>query len=230
MAATAARAAVLDFTNTKDGVEFNKKRVPAGDYLAKVTRVVDAPTKDTKEAQWLYTIVLVGQFSDRKFPYYCKLTETQLWKVRNLFLAAGITVPKKKIKVDPNKVVGKTIAVTLEDDEYDGKLQSTIAQIFPATELDSTESDDADEPDEDEEEEDQEETEDEDTEEEEDGEEDEEEEEEEEPAPAPKKAAARIPAQRKASPAPAKKAAAGARRKAAPVADEELEELDIEDL
>lgn len=229
MAVAKASTAILDFSNTKDGVDFNKKRVPAGDYLAKVTRVVDSPTKESKEPQWLFTFQLVDRYTDRKFPYYCKLVENQLWKVRNLFIAAGLAIPKKRVKLDPNRVVGKLVGLTLEDEEYENKLQSQIAAIISASELEdsdsSAEGDEEDELEEGTETEDEEESEDEEPEEETD---DEEEDEEEEPAPAPKKAAARIPAQRKSSPAPAKKVAA--RRKPAPVEDEELEELDLEDL
>src|SRR5699024_9119794 len=59
----------------------------------------------------------------------------------------------KKLKVDPNKVVGKTIAVTLEDDEYEGKEKSTIAAIFSANELQPVKVEAEDEDDEEEEEE-----------------------------------------------------------------------------
>jgi hypothetical protein len=245
-----ASSQVLDFTDVKDGGSFNKKRVPMGDYEARITKVVDAPTKKKDdgsggEPQWLYTIELTKAYTDRKFPFYCKLTANQLWKLRNLFIAAGKPIPKKKVKLNPNLVVGKLIGVTLEDDEFDGKLQSNIVQTFPASDLvgnDDDEDDDAedltDEEELDDEEEEEEpepapvrrkkaapapEPEDEDEEEEEvDDEEDEDEEE--EPAPAPrKKAAAKIPAQRKSSPA-TKRAAA----KKVEVDDEELEELDLD--
>lgn len=229
-----AGAAVLDFTNTKEGgAAFNKKRVAAGDYLARVTAVRDAPTKDTKEAQWLFTIELLEKHTDRKFPYYCKLVENQLWKVRNLCLASGIAVPKKKVKLDPNRLVGKTIGVTLDDDEYEGKLQSVVTQTFPAAELDGDSSEPEDDEDEEGTEEDEEE---EDAPEaaEDEAEEDEEDEEEEEPEPAPVKRrakaaapAASIPGQRKASPTATKRRAAP---KVEEVDDEELEELDLEDI
>lgn len=234
---------VLDFTDVKDGGGFNKKRVPMGDYEAKITKVVDSPTKakgDKKggEPQWLFTIELTKAYTDRKFPYYCKLEANQLWKVRNLFIAAGKTIPKKRMKVNPSVIVGKVIGISLEDDEFDGKLQSNITQCFPASELDdsSSEPDDFEDEETDEEEDEEEEepapprrrkaapapVEDEDEEEEEEG---EAEDEEEEPAP-PAKTKARIPAQRKASPTPAKRAA----KKAVQVEEDELEELDLEDI
>lgn len=123
---------VLDFTNVKEGGgSFNKKRQPEGDYAAKITAVADAPAKGDGVMQWMFTIH-VGAGT---YPYYCKHQENQLWKIRNLLVAAGMNVPKKRIKVDPNKLVGKSIAVTLEDGEYEGKAQSEIAATFPLSEL-----------------------------------------------------------------------------------------------
>lgn len=223
-----AASAVIDFSGVKDRNEsgINKKRVTAGDYLARVVRVEDRPTKTDKSPQWMYVIAL-EKVRGTGYPYYCKLEPNQLWKVRNLFLAGGITIPKKKVRLDPNKVIGKLIGVTMEDDEYDNKLQSVIAEIFPASELDDSASDDTDEDDTDEEEEDEEEVEDSADDEETDEEEDEEDEEEEEPepAPAPKRRAA---AAKKAAPARAK---IPAQRKAEPeVADDELDELDLDEI
>ena len=126
---------VVDFTNVKDATgSFNKKRVPAGDYLAKITKAEDAVAKGDGVFQYLFTIRL-EKYSQLAYPYYCKLTENRLWKLRNLLIAAGINVPKKRVKLDPSKVIGKFIGVTMEDDEYDGKLQSTISAVFPASEL-----------------------------------------------------------------------------------------------
>ena len=143
-----AKAAVVDFTNVKEGGNFNKKHYPGGDYKGKVLKVVDAVKKDDKKVKmWLFTI----EVKSGKYPYYITPgAENQAWKVRNLFVAAGIAVPKKRVQVDPNKVVGKFIGVTLEDEEYEGKMQSVVASVFPTSELDGdTPDDDEDEPDED---------------------------------------------------------------------------------
>lgn len=124
---------IVDFSNVKDGGNFNRKRIPAGDYKAQITKVDDAEAKDGV-FQYLFSIKIVSR-SSSVFPYYCKLTENQLWKLRNLLIAGGLTVPKKKSKVDVNRVVGKFIGVTVEDDDFDGKEQSTISAVFPAAEL-----------------------------------------------------------------------------------------------
>jgi len=123
----------VDFTKVKDGGSFNRNRIPAGDYLATVTKIDDAEAKDGV-FQYLVSIK-INKHPSRVLPYYCKLQENQLWKLRNLLIAAGLTVPKKRVKIDPNKIVGRTIGVTIEDDEYDGKEQSTVAAVFPAAEL-----------------------------------------------------------------------------------------------
>lgn len=146
-----ATAQNVDFSNVKDGGNFNRKRIPAGDYLATVTKIDDAEAKDGV-FQYLVSIK-INKISTSVLPYYCKLQDNQLWKLRNLLIAAGLTVPKRRVKIDPNRVVGKLVGVTIEDDDYDGKEQSSIAAIFPAAELGDT-ADDAAEPEDDNEDED----------------------------------------------------------------------------
>lgn len=129
-----ASSKVIDFTNVKDRGQFNTKPVPAGDYLAKIVNVEDGESKSDKTFQYIFTIKL-SKFSQNSYPYYCKLQENQLWKLRNILIAAGMTVPKKRLKLDPAKTIGKTIGVTMEDDEYEGRTKSEVSAVFPASEL-----------------------------------------------------------------------------------------------
>jgi hypothetical protein len=135
----AATAQAMDFTNVKDAGQFNPKRVPEGPYKAKILKVEDHTSGNAKAANnWVFTIQLTAANRSRgTYPYYCGFDEKQAWKIRNLLIAAGMAVPKKKVKVDPNKLVGKTIGVEMEDDEYEGKKKSVITATFPADELDS---------------------------------------------------------------------------------------------
>ncbi len=130
---------VADFSGVKDRGNFNPKHVAEGDYAAKIVKVEDAESKKSGNFQYIFTIKL-QKFSQNSYPYYCQLTENQLWKLRNLAVAAGLNVPKKRMKFDPNKVVNKSIGVTMEDDEYtndNGKttIKSVIASVFPMAEL-----------------------------------------------------------------------------------------------
>jgi ribosomal protein L12E/L44/L45/RPP1/RPP2 len=146
----------VDFSGVKDRGNFNTQQVESGDYLAKITKVEDSESKKDGEFQYVFTIKL-SKFSQYSYPYYCKLSENQLWKLRNLLVAGGLNVPKSRTKVDPNRVVGKTIGVTMEDDEYEGKMKSVIAAVFPAAELAAEAGPAQDEPDEEEADEDEEE-------------------------------------------------------------------------
>lgn len=123
----------VDFTNVKDGGNFNSKRLPAGDYAATITKVDKGQSKNGND-QLVFSI----QPTDHRsavYPYYCGLVENQLWKLRNLLLAAGVKVPKKKTSIDVDRLVGVTIGIALEDDEYEGKERSTIESIFAASEV-----------------------------------------------------------------------------------------------
>lgn len=126
-----AAKAVIDFTNVRERGPFNPKHIEAGDYLAKVTAVYDTPTKDKAEPQWSFALQLVDNASI-VYPYRCKLDADNAWKIRNLLEAAGKSVPKKRVAVDPNVVVGSIVGLTLEDDEYNGKMKSNINAIFSA--------------------------------------------------------------------------------------------------
>lgn len=199
-----ARAMQIDFTKVPEGGGlFNKRRQRAGDYKAKVTKVEDAKAKTSGDPMWLFTI----NVGAGKYPYYCQFKENTLWKIRNLIQSAGLKVPKKRVNVNPSILVGKDIGVTLEDAEYNGKLQSEVAAVFPLSELENAETPDEDddegEPEEDEVE----------------VVSDVEDEEEEEPAAAPAKAKK-----------DKKKKDKARSTSVEDVSDDELEELDIEDM
>ena len=250
MAKNKATAKAVDFSGVKDRGEFNPKRVAEGDYAARIVKVQDGEAKKTGDFMYIFTIKL-EKFSQHSYPYYCKLQENQLWKLRNLAVAAGINVPKRRMKFDPNKLVNKAIGVTMvDDDEYEGRIKSVIDAVFPVSELadgavddedgefdedeevapvsvdEDEEDDDEDEEDDDEDEEDdEEEDEDEDEEEDEDDDEDEEDddedEEEEEPEPEPE------PKKSKKKSAKAKSSKKKSKKSSD---DEDLDELDIDDI
>lgn len=129
-----ATAKAIDFSGVKDRGNFNTKRVPEGDYAARIVSVEDAKSNKDGTDQYVFTIKL-EKYSQLAYPYYCKLQENQLWKLRNIGVAAGLNVPKKRMQFDPNKLVGKVIGVTMTDEEFEGKEKSVIDSVFPASEL-----------------------------------------------------------------------------------------------
>lgn len=175
----------VDFTDAGDRGPWNQKHQEEGDYLFKIVAVLDSPTKENNEPQWIFAFQDVENKS-YVYPFRCKLDKKNAWKIRNVFEACGVKVPQKMMNVDPQKVVGKLIGGTLEDDEYNGKVKSVVGNVFSAKEFgDEAKDADDDEADVDEVEED----------------ETEEDDEEEEPEPPKKKtkAAAKKPASKTAA-------------------------------
>lgn len=243
----------VDFSDVKESSGINPKQQDEGDYLA---RIIKVEMKKTKEKNEPMALILFQDANMRSavYPYYCTFTDNMLWKIRNAFIAAGVPVPKSKGKIDLGKLINKEVGITLEDDEYDGKMKSVISAVFHKDELEPTEAEDDDFEDDEEEDEDEVEeapapkakkkaapapVEEED--------EEEEDDEEEEEAPAPKvsartakrraeKAAAAKAAEEddededdeEEAPAPVKKRAAKAKAKPAPVEEDEDDDDDLE--
>lgn len=129
-----ATAAIIDFSNVKERGNFNPKHIEPGDYAAVISKVEQTEAKGDGEPMWLFTITL-DDVPRASYPHYCKLVDNQYWKIKALFTAAGVNVGQRKVKVDPNKLVGKQIGVGMEDDEYEGRLKSVIVDVFPPDEI-----------------------------------------------------------------------------------------------
>jgi hypothetical protein len=145
-----ARKKTADMTNVKDRGPFNPKHMAEGDYAAKIVAVYDTESKDGK-AMW----VVAFQLQDRRdvtYPYYCTWDDSQLWKIRNVFEACGVKVPKKRVALDPARIENKLVGITLEDDEYNGKPKSVIASVMSLSSMETgpdSDDDDLDEDDDD---------------------------------------------------------------------------------
>lgn len=118
----------LDFSNVSEGSHFSPRRLPAGSYLATLAKV-ESKNSNAGNPMLVYTIIPV-EHPTAVYPYYVLLDEKQLWKFRALLLAAGKEVPKRKVAVDPESIVGKQVMIDLEDSEWEGREKSTIAGIF----------------------------------------------------------------------------------------------------
>lgn len=113
----------LDFSKVEERSGWNTKSMPEGLHEMKIVGVEDSEAQDGTD-MWVFALVPTApRFKSRRFPYYCKLQQNQLWKLRDLFVAAGVAVPKKAQTIDPTKVVGKIIAAELVDEtgQYEGR-------------------------------------------------------------------------------------------------------------
>ena len=128
-----ATAKVLNFEGVEEGSGIRPRRKPEGDYHGHIVDVRDHKAK-SGDMMWLFLIKIDGD-ARAIYPYYVATDNDALWKVRGLFIAAGIKVPPKRLKADPNKLMGKAIGVVLVDDEYEGRMKSAVDAVVPIDDL-----------------------------------------------------------------------------------------------
>lgn len=165
--------AVVDLSGTESR---KGGRVKAGDYAVKVKKAIADKSPQKKSPRIHFELEITEGKNKGKTLYHdCYLGADSLWKLRNTLEAMGEPIPSKKTKLNLKKYKGKELAVTVDLEEYDGKMQSKVVDVFPLQDLmDDDEDAELEDDDDDEEGDDEEEEEDEDEDEEEEDEEDDE--------------------------------------------------------
>lgn len=133
--------------------------IPEGDYLGKI---IEAELKTSERSgsryfSWKFQVA-DGKFKGKTLYMTTSLKPEALWNLRNLIHAAlGKNVAGKQVDFDPEKLYGKLVGMSVEDNEYtkDGttRVTSQVASVFPKEELEKSD-DDSDDDDEEEVEED----------------------------------------------------------------------------
>jgi hypothetical protein len=147
----------VDFTkDTSEGG--GRRRYKEGDYHVKIVGVKKGTAKTGSPfAQFAFEFV-DGTYkgsvwdSNRTRVY---VTDAALWRVRSLYEACGKTVPKKKLKLDFNKLIGEELGITITDGEpYEGKISSELSDFIALDALGADDDEDEDEEEEDDDDED----------------------------------------------------------------------------
>lgn len=118
-----AKKITLDFSKTEERSGWNSKQIPEGLHKMKVESAQVTEASDGTDMIVYALVPADPRYRSRRFPYYCKLQQNQLWKLRDLLVAAGIPVPKAKKAIDPDAPVGKFIAAEVGDatGQYEGR-------------------------------------------------------------------------------------------------------------
>lgn len=134
------------------GVESSGRvRVPEDDYRVRVDTVKQQESKAGNQMLvWDFEITK-GKFAGKKLRDRTVLTKESLWKLKQVLEAMGVTVPSKKVALNLTKYVGKELGVTVVDDEYEGRINSKVADYVSLDVLNNVDTDDEDDEDEDEE-------------------------------------------------------------------------------
>jgi len=149
------RVVRVNFEGVESGGGVRAPHVPEGDYALKCTKVETKKSKEEQNPYLLFHLKLIKgpkKGVGKTIPHSCSLQKQSLWNLRNLLESMGVQVPSKLIKIPLDKLVGKTCAGTVVDDEYNDREKSSFGAFFPLEELGKT-SDNADELEGDEEEE-----------------------------------------------------------------------------
>jgi len=114
----------LDFSKVEERSGWNTKEMPEGLHEFKI-ELVDLKDANDGTDMWTYGLRPTNpKYKTRLFPYYCKHQANQYFKIRDIFVAAGIPVAKKKVSLDPEAPVGKIIAAEVVDSsnpQYQGR-------------------------------------------------------------------------------------------------------------
>jgi hypothetical protein len=124
-------------------------RVPEGDYRVKVIKIKEDESKSGNEMLVVDYKGLDGKLKGKKLRDYMTLTPKSAWKIREMIAACGVKVPDSMFDLPYKKLVGKELAVTVEDDEYENKISSKIRdyidlETYAEAEEDEDEEDDED--------------------------------------------------------------------------------------
>lgn len=141
----------LDFSKVEERSGWNTRLIPEGLHKMKVESVEQTEAQDGTDMLVFAFVPTDPRFKSRRFPYYCKIQQNQLFKIRDLLVAAGISVPKKVTMIDPNLPVGKFIAAEVVDETGTYAGRSSVQGTYGLDILDE-DSDGGAEDDEDEEE------------------------------------------------------------------------------
>lgn len=136
----------LDFSKVEERSGWNTKEIPEGVHEFKIVGVNVGEAKDGTDMLTYALIPTNAKYKTRRFPYYCKLQQNQLFKIRDLLVAAGISVPKKVTSIDPEAPVGSIVAAEVSDEvgQYAGR--SSIDGIYDRSIIDDEDQvDDGDE-------------------------------------------------------------------------------------
>ena len=88
--ATKAKKIRLDFSKVEERSGWNTKHIDEGLYPMTIASVEETEAQDGTDMLVFALVPTSSKIKTRRFPFYCKLQQNQLWKLRDLFVAAAL--------------------------------------------------------------------------------------------------------------------------------------------
>lgn len=125
----------IDFTNVEDSFP----EIGAGRYLVKV-KSVESKKKDDGEYPYLLweLTIISGSEKGSNLRHMTTLSPKGLFNLRDTLIALGLKVPKSAVNVNPDKLIGKQMAVDVILEDYNGKTYPKVKKTLPASEFNTT--------------------------------------------------------------------------------------------
>lgn len=115
---------ILDLSDYKDTTS---ARLPEGEYLVAVE---DIEVGETRKGDAMWTVflrVLGGEFDGSNLVDRLTQTPKALFRTVGFLQGLGVKTPKKRLKLNLNRLVGKKVRVQVADgDPYNGVVRSEI--------------------------------------------------------------------------------------------------------
>ena len=125
-------------------------RLPEGDYKAKIVKAEKKEAKSSGNTYIQFTFKITeGKYKGKELTGNATLTPKALFWLRHMLEALGVDVPEKAVNIKYKKYIGEKVGITLEDDEYEGKIKSEVSDFVEYDLVGADEDDDDDEDDED---------------------------------------------------------------------------------
>lgn len=117
---------VLDLRNYRPKIS---ERVPEGEYVVRISEIEQGRSKGGDPMWTVFTEIADGDYAGSQVIDRITLTERALFRVVGFLNALGVKTPRKRIQVDPAKLVGKKYVAEIADgDPYKGRVNSEIRE------------------------------------------------------------------------------------------------------
>ncbi len=124
-------AIVVDFSDVSESA--GPVRVTPGDYIAMVKKV-EMKTSKKNKPYLLWTLVgISGALKKKTLFHNTSLQSHALFSLRNTLLACKVDVPASKMQIDLRSLRGRKLGITVDDDEYQGRIKSVVVETWPFT-------------------------------------------------------------------------------------------------
>lgn len=111
------------------GVEVQKK-VPEGEYVAKVKSVKEEEGNAAPYLAWSFTID-GGDYEGATLYYNTSLAEQSLWNLRGLLEALDLDIPDSAFDLDTEDLVDRRVNLVVEIENYEGKRRPRVVDFSP---------------------------------------------------------------------------------------------------